>query len=295
MTEQITILVDPKEHFYLIRKCFNCDNFYSGPKWEIKRRKFCSNKCVGKVYSGLKHPMHRPEVKRKVAEKVGKWSKEKWKEAGFREKQRIAHLGKSPANKGRFNGIISVCKICSEPFKTRNKKQILCSIPCKNAYQKEHPSLGMLNKKHTAEWSENHSKKMKAISSRMRENTKKSWINGKFKNRKCNFYKGMIPWNTGKKLPNMSGNKNPSWKGGITPIHLKIRNSPEYAQWRKKVFERDNHTCVICKKRNCLLNADHIKPFSKYPELRFDINNGRTLCVPCHKKTETYGGRAGRC
>jgi len=37
------------------------------------------------------------------------------------------------------------------------------------------------------------------------------------------------------------------------------------------------------------LEADHIKDFALFPKLRLDINNGRTLCKSCHKKTENYG------
>ena len=85
------------------------------------------------------------------------------------------------------------------------------------------------------------------------------------------FSKGNIPWN---------------WKGGVTPLNEKIRHSLEMNQWRRAVFERDNYTCQFCKARNgngkkIILNADHIKPFSKFPELRFDVNNGRTLCFEC--------------
>ncbi len=85
------------------------------------------------------------------------------------------------------------------------------------------------------------------------------------------------------------GEGNPNWKGGITPINNKIRGSLEYKLWRKSVFERDNYTCIWCgnNKSGCL-NADHIKPFSLYPELRFAIDNGRTLCIECHKTTESY-------
>lgn len=76
---------------------------------------------------------------------------------------------------------------------------------------------------------------------------------------------------------------------GITTINEKIRKSVEYKLWRTAVFERDNYICVFCGIAQGNKHADHIKPFAYYPELRFAIDNGRTLCVPCHRKTDTYG------
>lgn len=88
------------------------------------------------------------------------------------------------------------------------------------------------------------------------------------------------------------------WKGGVTPINQLIRTSSRYKEWRKAVFERDNYTCQNpeCNARSgdgkkVVLHADHIKPFALYPELRFELSNGRTLCKSCHKLTETYAGK----
>lgn len=85
------------------------------------------------------------------------------------------------------------------------------------------------------------------------------------------------------------GNKSHFWKGGLTEINKTIRHSLEYRLWRETIYERDNWTCVWCKVRGGKLAPDHIKPFAMFPELRFAIDNGRTLCHDCHKKTDTYG------
>lgn len=91
------------------------------------------------------------------------------------------------------------------------------------------------------------------------------------------------------------------WRGGLTPINKQVRGSLEMKLWREAVFKRDNWTCVWCglkggwskeQRKKIEIQADHIKSFSQYPNLRFDINNGRTLCVDCHKKTDTYAGKS---
>lgn len=86
------------------------------------------------------------------------------------------------------------------------------------------------------------------------------------------------------------GEKSRFWKGGISKLSIRIRNSSEYRLWRTAVKERDNYICIWCGSIKDL-QADHIKPFCDYPELRFAIDNGRTLCVDCHRKTDTWGAR----
>ncbi len=87
------------------------------------------------------------------------------------------------------------------------------------------------------------------------------------------------------------GKKNGNWRGGVTPANRAIRTSARMKTWRNAVFLRDDFTCLKCSARGVKLNADHIKPFALFPELRFELSNGRTLCEPCHRKTDTFGGR----
>lgn len=99
---------------------------------------------------------------------------------------------------------------------------------------------------------------------------------------------------------------NPNWGGGIYPQIENIRRCKKYKEWQIAVFERDNYTCIDCgDKRGGNLNADHIISFieiiQKYnittlqealecQEL-WKVENGRTLCYDCHKKTKTFGRR----
>lgn len=102
------------------------------------------------------------------------------------------------------------------------------------------------------------------------------------------------------------GDKNPSWKGGITKINRRIRKLYQYRQWISDIFTRDDYTCDECEKRGVSLHAHHIKPLSKIlkeNEIKtieeaidckelWNINNGQTLCIPCHEKTDSYKGKA---
>lgn len=122
-------------------------------------------------------------------------------------------------------------------------------------------------------------------------------INGFKKGEKCKNWNGIKKgdkialnkhWNikdTSKMSKSHKGKKNPNWKGGIWLSKLKVythyKNS-EYKTWRERVFRRDNYTCQECRIRGVFLHPHHIKSYTYYPEYRYDIDNGITLCVPCH-------------
>ena len=61
-----------------------------------------------------------------------------------------------------------------------------------------------------------------------------------------------------------------------------IDKNADYKEWRNNVFERDNFTCQNCGMRGNVLHPHHIKSYTNFPSLRYDVNNGITLCVNCH-------------
>jgi 5-methylcytosine-specific restriction endonuclease McrA len=81
----------------------------------------------------------------------------------------------------------------------------------------------------------------------------------------------------------LGGERHPNWKGGRP---WKRFAEPRYLAWRTAVLERDGYICQQCgrrcKKYERGLAAHHIKPYADYPDLRYEVSNGLTLCRRCH-------------
>ena len=137
--------------------------------------------------------------------------------------------------------------------------------------------------------------------------TKEGWIKRKANGNGTAWNKGkkgvQVAWNKGisiKDHPTMGfqkghkfnrGENSYLWKGGITPINEKIRQSYEYKFWHKSCFVRDNFTCQKTGQIGGRLVVHHINNFSDFPELRMALENGITLSEKAHIEFHKKYGR----
>ena len=90
----------------------------------------------------------------------------------------------------------------------------------------------------------------------------------------------------GKPRHDMRGDKNPRWSGGTYRIERHVEmGRVEYSEWRRSVFARDGFKCMnkLCTSGSSKLHAHHILSWKDHANKRYDIANGVTVCVPCHK------------
>lgn len=85
------------------------------------------------------------------------------------------------------------------------------------------------------------------------------------------------------------------WSGHIkTTKEYKHFKNKKYKEWRKTVFKRDGYLCKDCGIKGDqvegYLEAHHIKGYTYYKELRYEIANGITLCRKCHLKRHKVAG-----
>jgi hypothetical protein len=58
-------------------------------------------------------------------------------------------------------------------------------------------------------------------------------------------------------------------------------------EFRTSVYERDKHTCINCKVKNVKLDAHHILDRKLFDDGGYYLDNGVSLCEPCHILAET--------
>jgi hypothetical protein len=161
---------------------------------------------------------------------------------------------------------------------------------------KEKIRLAHLGLKHSQEDKEKMSKSQK-----LRFQKNPAWNKGKKmspeaieNNRKAQTGKKQSIETREKHRQALLGEKNPNYIDGTSKFTAIRYADFRLKLWREQVFKRDNFICQKCLRKGLSLEAHHIKSWAQYPDLRYDLNNGQTLCKECHKLTDNYKGKCRR-
>lgn len=292
-----------------------------------------------KISNALKGHKHLDETKIKISianigrGKDRKLSEETKRKIGLKSIGRKTFLGKkhtdesknkiSEANKGKKHTEETKQKMRKPHRKFSEETKNKMKLARKNISEETRRKIGDAHRglKHSDEAKRKMSKSHKGIRHPLSLETIKKITNYQrnrtieHRRKLSESLKGHIGANKGKhfsieirqKMSNaQKGNKNYNWKGGITPILIKIRESSKYREWRQRNYIRDNFVCQECKDSSGNnLEVHHKKSFSKLVnearnympllslydacmlyEPLWDINNGITLCKKCHGKTK---------
>ncbi len=252
----------------IVEPCKFCGNIIvaRGKRGDIYTKKFCSNECT-------------------LA----------WRE---RERERKNHLGK-------------VCEHCDSLFYKRDdelyssfRKRKTCSIECAHniirvQYTHKCPICGtvFINKR----------QKDTCCSRQCSLKKRKKTIGVKYVKKRCpvcgGFFEILISrekkrphkycsdecCNNHKKICIRCGNEFVT-RAGIGRVCKDCKKEDgtramfkvELWAWKSKVSKRDRHICRICFKKEKRMDAHHIYPYLEYPEKRYSIDNGITLCFKHH-------------
>jgi 5-methylcytosine-specific restriction endonuclease McrA len=81
-----------------------------------------------------------------------------------------------------------------------------------------------------------------------------------------------------------TGRHNANWRPYLTDEERsERRDTAKHGKWRLQIYQRDFYRCQCCgDARGGNLNAHHIEAYKSNKARRWDVENGITLCEPCH-------------
>jgi 5-methylcytosine-specific restriction endonuclease McrA len=191
----------------------------------------------------------------------------------------MAHkLGHIPYNKGWRIRIKKSCKFCHAEFESFPSEinRIFCSNECRFASKIGIKRPQWVKEKISA------SKMGHEVSLELREKMRKLIVGRK-------PHLGIKHSMESRKKMSIThrGISSEEWSGFGTEDNKLSRNA-FVRTIQKEVLKRDNYTCQLCGQVGGRLQVDHIQSWAQYVELRFNMDNCRTLCQKCHYKI-TYG------
>lgn len=191
--------------------------------------------------------------------------------------------GNTPANKKKK--VEKYCESCGKAFQVhpfRSETARFCSPECRWDWLSKNKS-----DEQSSQWRGGKVEMQCQHCGKPYKLKKSQTHRSKYCSRKCHnsaiSKPGEESHNWGRVREDMLGANNKMWKGGLSKWRQKDH---KHIEWRTKVFKRDNYACQKCKKRGVALEAHHIKSWSEYPELRYVVSNGISLCVKCHSEVD---------
>jgi hypothetical protein len=170
---------------------------------------------------------------------------------------------------------VKTCDTCLEKFESKTGSRIRCQKCCVcKLCGKQMPNAtdDFCGNSCAGKWKYRNSEKVRA-----------AMLSGVYCEQRG---KSISKASAGKPRYDLRGKNNPNWKGGVDRSLRQVEmGRTEYVQWRKSVFSRDSYKCMnkLCTSGSSKLHAHHILPWKDHSDKRYDVANGVTVCVPCHK------------
>lgn len=202
------------------------------------------------------------------------------------------------ANEGKRRRVTVFCRVCDKPFTVKQsdydyrvrkgEPPTYCSRQCANGATERRQAISR-SLKNSAAFQAKQRELLPALHERLRqpeqrrlhsEKTRQAWQDPEKRAHMMDGIKQRSQDPAWRSAPHFRRDKqHPRYTG-----NQQDRNRYESKAWRKAVFARDNYTCQECGKCGPCLVAHHKQPWADHPELRFDVDNGITLCETCHDK-----------